>query len=95
MGDGGGRAVRNTHPFVMDGLHVRSATSSVHAPALDGTACVVIASEELDGESGWRMLDPGELVHIGPDLSVHSRIAVPRPPAHLVPLPADNPNIDT
>lgn len=77
------------------GLHVRSATSSVHAPALDGTACVVIASEELDGESGWRMLAPGELVHVRPDLSIHSRIAVPEPPAHLVPLPANNPNIDT
>jgi glutamine amidotransferase len=77
------------------GLHVRSTTSSVHAPDLADTASVVIASEELDGESGWRMLAPGELVHVRPDLSVHSRIAIPRPPAHLVPLPADNPNIDT
>ena len=32
------------------GLHVRSATSSVHAPALADVASVVIASEELDGE---------------------------------------------
>src|SRR5271169_3480490 len=77
------------------GLHVRSATSSVHAPGLDRTATVVIASEELDGESGWRMLAPGELVHVRPDLSVHSQLAIPQPPAHLVPLPADNPNIDT
>ena len=77
------------------GLHVRSATSSVHVPDLDRTASVVIASEQLDGESGWRMLAPGELVHVRPDLSVHSQIAIPQPPAHLVPLPADNPNIDT
>ena len=56
---------------------------------------MVIASEELDGESGWRMLAPGELVHVRPDLSVHSQIAIPQPPAHLVPLPAGNPNIDT
>ena len=77
------------------GLHVRSATSSVHVPALERTASVVIASEQLDGESGWRILAPGELVHVRPDLSVHSRIAVPQPPAHLVPLPAGNPNIDT
>jgi len=77
------------------GLHVRSTTSSVHVPSLDGTASVVIASEELDGETGWRMLEPGELVHVRPDLSVDSRIAVPEPPAHLVPLPPDNPNIDT
>ena len=77
------------------GLHVRSTTSSVHAPALAGTASVVIASEELDGETGWRMLEPGEVVHVRPDLSVDSRVAVPEPPAHLVPLPPDNPNIDT
>jgi glutamine amidotransferase len=76
------------------GLHVRSATSSVHAPDLAGTASVVIASEELDGESGWRMLEPGELVHVRPDLSVESGIAIPDPPAHLVPLPPGSPNID-
>ncbi len=74
-------------------LHVRSATSSVHVPS--PTASVVVASEELDGESGWRMLAPGELVHVRPDLGVESRIAVPEPPAHLVPLPPGNPNIDT
>ncbi len=77
------------------GLHVRSATSSVRVPALEAVASVIIASEELDGESGWRMLAPGELVQVQPDLSVHSRIAIPRQPTHLVPLPAGNPNIDT
>jgi glutamine amidotransferase len=76
-------------------LHVRSATSSVHAPSLDRTASVVVASEELDGESGWRMLEPGELVHVRPDLSVHSEVAVADPPARLVPLPPGSPNIDT
>jgi predicted glutamine amidotransferase len=82
-------------PAGANGLHVRSATSSMHAPALDDTPSVVVASEELDGESGWRMLAPGELVHIGPDLSVHSAVVVTQPPARPVPLPADNPNIDT
>jgi predicted glutamine amidotransferase len=74
-------------------LHVRSTTSSVHVPA--PAPSVVVASEALDGESGWRMLAPGELVHVRRDLSVESRIAVPEPPAHLVPLPPGNPNIDT
>jgi predicted glutamine amidotransferase len=77
------------------GLHVRSATSSIHAPELEDTASVVVASEELDGESGWRMLAPGELVHVRPDLSVRSAVVLPQPPARLVPLPASNPNIDT
>src|SRR5215470_3571124 len=54
------------------GLHVRSATSSVHAPALQELPSVVVASEELDGERGWRMLAAGELVHVRPDLTVES-----------------------
>ena len=76
-------------------LHVRSSTSSMHAPALEGAPSVVVASEELDGESSWRMLAPGELVHVRPDLSVGSAVVITQPPARLVPLPADNPNIDT
>ena len=77
------------------GLHVRSATSSMHAPALHDTPSVVVASEELDGESGWRMLAPGELVHVRPDLSIHSAVVITQSPARLVPLPAGSPNIDT
>ena len=82
-------------PSAPGGLHVRSATSSIHAPQLDAAASVVIASERLDGEAGWRMLAPGELVHVRPDLSIESAVAVADPPARLVPLPRDNPNIDT
>jgi predicted glutamine amidotransferase len=77
------------------GLHARSATSSVHVPALHTLPSVVVASEELDGEQGWRMLASGELVHVRPDLTVESAVVIPEAPAHLVPLPSDNPNIDT
>jgi predicted glutamine amidotransferase len=77
------------------GLHVRSATSSVHVPALQSVPSVVVASERLDGESGWRMLAEGELVHVRADLSVHSAVAITETPARLVPLPSQNPNIDT
>jgi glutamine amidotransferase len=77
------------------GLHVRSATSSMHVPELADAPSVIIASEELDGEGGWRMLVPGELIHVGPDLTVHSQTVLPDPPARLIPLPAGNPNIDT
>jgi glutamine amidotransferase len=77
------------------GLHVRSATSSVHVPALQSAASVVIASERLDGEDGWRMLAEGELVHVRPDLSIETAVVITQPPARLVPLPAQNPNIDT
>ena len=82
-------------PAGRPGLHVRSATSSFHVPELHSAPSVVVASEELDGEGGWRMLAPGELVHVGPDLSVRSEVVLPEPPARLVPLGPDNPNIDT
>ena len=77
------------------GLHVRSSTSSVHAPGLKYVPTVVVASEALDGERAWRMLADGELIHVRPDLTVESAVVIPEPPARLVPLPAGNPNIDT
>jgi predicted glutamine amidotransferase len=77
------------------GLHARSTTSSVHAPELHVRPSVVVASEQLDGEHGWRMLASGELVHVRPDLTVESAVVLPDAPAHLVPLPAGSPNIDT
>jgi predicted glutamine amidotransferase len=77
------------------GLHVRSATSSVRVPALDAARSVVVASERLDGETGWRMLAPGELVHVGPDLRVDSAVVIDEPPARLIRLTGSNPNIDT
>jgi predicted glutamine amidotransferase len=77
------------------GMHARSTISSVHVPDLNAVPSVVVASEELDGEQGWRMLADGELVHVRADLSVESAVVLPEAPAHLVPLPAGNPNIDT
>jgi predicted glutamine amidotransferase len=77
------------------GLHVHSAMSSMHAPALHAAPTVLVASEELDGESGWRMLAPGELIHVRPDLSVESAIVLPDPPARLVTVAGAGPNIDT
>jgi hypothetical protein len=40
------------------------------------------------------MLDPGELLHVGPDLSVTSTLAVPDPPRHLQLPGGHDPNDD-
>lgn len=56
---------------------------------------MVVASERLDGETGWRMLAPGELVHVRADLSVESTIALPDPPARVLSPAGPDPNIDT
>jgi glutamine amidotransferase len=43
---------------------------------------VVVATERMDEDPGWRALDAGELLHIAPDLTVTSAVALPDPPAH-------------
>ena len=54
----------------------------VRAGELAELPSVVVASERLDEDPGWRALRPGELVHVGPDQRVESRIALPDQPAH-------------
>ena len=83
------------HSAVTAALRVRSATSSVYVPALQSSSSVVVASERLDGETGWRMLAEGELVHIRPDLSVQSAVVITEPPARPLHFRGQGPNIDT
>ena len=43
---------------------------------------VVVATERMDEDPGWRALEAGELLHIAPDLTVTRELALPDPPAH-------------
>jgi predicted glutamine amidotransferase len=65
-------------------LHHVSAELRVHSEQLAERSCVVVASEPLDDHAGWRLLEPGELVHIGSDLVIDSAIVVDFPPAELI-----------
>ena len=47
---------------------------------------VVVASERMDDDPGWREVSPGELLHVDEDLAVHSEIAFPGPPAQMIDL---------
>ena len=58
----------------------------VHSSDLADSPSVVVASEKLDENPAWRALSPGELLHVGPDLRVSTRVALPDPPAHLLTL---------
>ena len=42
---------------------------------------VVVASQRMDDNPGWRSLDPGELLHVDGKLNVTSTIAISEPPA--------------
>lgn len=58
-------------------IHARSADLSSH-PA------VLVATERMDDDPAWRLLDPGELVHIDERLGVHTSMPFPSRPRHLL-----------
>ena len=45
---------------------------------------VVVASEPLDEHPDWRLLEVGELVHVGPDLTLTSQVVIDGPPAEMM-----------
>lgn len=67
-------------------LHVRSRRIRTQSDELTNHPSVIIASEPMDGESGWRLLDPGELLHVGADLAVTSTHPLPTAPRHQLTL---------
>ncbi len=71
------------------GRHLEHASARgmrVRSGELAGLRSVVIASERMDEDAGWRPLEPGELLHADGDLNVTSTIAFDRPPAHQLSL---------
>jgi predicted glutamine amidotransferase len=58
----------------------------VHSDDLSQLRSVVVASEVMDDDPGWRPLHSGELLHLGPDLRVNVTKAIDRPPARQLTL---------
>jgi predicted glutamine amidotransferase len=63
-----------------------SGTMRVQAGELSFLPATVIASERMNTNFGWRLLESGELIHVDSQLTVTSTIAVPDPPAHMIDL---------
>ncbi|MBV9831635.1 MAG: class II glutamine amidotransferase [Marmoricola sp.] len=61
-------------------------TSRLHARSehLARRAALIVASERMDADPSWRLLDPGELLHVDADLDVTTELAFPDPPRHLL-----------
>ena len=74
-GTGTGQALDATS----DRIHARS-------PHLAHQPSVIIASERMDDDPGWRLLDPGELLHVSSTLEIKSSAPFPAEPAHLLSL---------
>ena len=63
-------------------MDVRSDRIHARSRELAGRGCVVLASEPMDGEVGWRLLASGELLHVGPDLAMDVQAPFPLQPSH-------------
>ncbi len=46
----------------------------------------MVASERMDDDPAWRLLDSGELLHVDGQLRVGSRRIIDRPPMHQLTL---------
>jgi glutamine amidotransferase len=66
--------------------HHSSLGTRVHSEEAAQRPVVVLASEPMDDDPGWRALESGELLHVGPELEVSSAIALPDPPAQMLDL---------
>jgi glutamine amidotransferase len=71
--------------------HSSSLGSRVRSEEGAGRALVVLASERMDADPGWRQLASGELLHIGEDLRIDTRMILERPPARPLSIEQLNP----
>lgn len=79
-GAGGPAGARHLdHASARGSIRVRSGDLSA-APA------VVVATERMDEDPGWRALAPGELLHVDGSLAVSTRTVLSEPPAHQLTL---------
>jgi glutamine amidotransferase len=69
-------------------LEHASARGSVRVRSGDlaSLPAVVVASERMDEDGGWRELEPGELLHVDGDLQATTTLLLDRPPAHQLTL---------
>ena len=73
---GGHQGGRPLHHQSSLGTRVRS-DDAIERPV------VVVASERLDDDPGWRPLASGELIRVDAQLGITSAIVLPDPPAHV------------
>jgi predicted glutamine amidotransferase len=58
----------------------------VRSAELANRPAVIVATEEMDEDAGWRALESGQLLHVDAKLAATVTTIVDRPPAHLLTL---------
>jgi predicted glutamine amidotransferase len=71
--------------------HASSLGSRVRTQEGGTRPLVVLASERMDEDPGWRLLEAGELLHVGDSLDVRTRLILEHPPARLLSIDDLNP----
>ena len=61
-------------------------TMRVRSGELGDTRAVIVATEPMDADPGWRALAPGELLHVPKTLACASSSLLDHPPAHQLSL---------
>jgi glutamine amidotransferase len=65
-------------------FHLRTNRIRAESPSLQRQSSVVFATEPMDDAAHWRLLEPGELVHVDAGLQVTRDLVLPDPPRHLL-----------
>ncbi|WP_104086905.1 class II glutamine amidotransferase [Arthrobacter sp. GMC3] len=73
---------RRGQPLAVDSSRIHG-----HSRALDSKGSVVIATEPMDGDPGWRLMEPGELLHVGANLESRSSRPLLHDPVRRLVLP--------
>lgn len=63
---------------------LRSKRIRAHSTHLRERSSVVFATEPMDDNPRWRLLDAGELVHVDAALRVNRSLVLPDPPRHPI-----------
>ncbi|PYC74511.1 class II glutamine amidotransferase [Streptomyces tateyamensis] len=58
----------------------------IHSGDLARTRATVVASERMDDNPHWQLMEPGELLHIGPGHTVTRQVVLPQEPVHRLTL---------
>jgi predicted glutamine amidotransferase len=75
------------------GLDARTDRIHARSDQLAERASVIFASEPMDNDPSWQLLNSGELVHVGPSLDVHRSIVFSEPPSYPLTLADLQPSV--
>ena len=74
------------NPGARMALHMSSDRIHGHSPGLAGHSSVLVATEPMSADPAWRLLAPGELLHVNKKLGVESSFPLPGNPLRLLSL---------